>query len=48
MIFILCNKGTEEYYNEYGFKLNSKVKLNNETITNLEKDYQAETSKIDG
>jgi hypothetical protein len=47
-IHFYVTKGTErEYYNRYGFRVDSKgVKLNNETITVLEKDYQAEASKL--
>ncbi|MFV8354383.1 energy transducer TonB [Flavobacterium sp. XS2P14] len=47
-IHFYVTKGTErEYYNRYGYRVNSQgVKLNNETITVLEKDYQAEASKL--
>jgi hypothetical protein len=36
-----------EYYDRYGYRVNSQgVKINNETITVLEKGYQAEASKL--
>ncbi|MBB1192611.1 regulatory sensor-transducer, BlaR1/MecR1 family protein [Flavobacterium sp. SOK18b] len=47
-VHFYVTKGTErEYYNRYGFRVDSKgVKLNNDTITVLEKDYQVEASKL--
>ena len=47
-VHFYVTKGTErEYYNRYGFRVDSQgVKLNNETIAVLEKDYQVEASKL--
>ena len=47
-VHFYVTKGKErEYYDRYGFRVNSQgVKINNETITVLEKDYQAEASKL--
>ena len=47
-VHFYVTKGKErEYYDRYGFRVNSQgVKMNNETITVLEKDYQAEASKL--
>jgi hypothetical protein len=47
-VHFYVTKGKErEYYDRYGLRVNSQgVKINNETITVLEKDYQAEASKL--
>ena len=47
-VHFYVTKGKErEYYNRSGSRVNSQgVKINNETITVLEKDYQAEASKL--